>query len=994
MDAIHIDLIESNDQDAELIKKELSNRYQKKLIRRFNCVSDFKTHFLENDTNIIISDHFFNDGTFFDIVDHTKEHNVNVPIIVLSSTLSHIEIFELIIHNKINDIILKKDLHRLNQSIAKEIHTSKIITELKEQQQQLRLHSLASIHTHNGIIVTDQTGRTIWVNASYCQISGDTFENAIGKKPDELLHEVNINPAIRHRIREILKSQSSFTEEISITRTNGTENWIKLDIAPIYEDNEHKGFVATVEEITERKKIEAQIKSSEEQFRSLTENLPGVITQFIREKDGSGSIKYISEHCFDIYGLTKKEVLEDNLKLWNCIDLNDVAEIIHRMDISAKEMSHLNYQFGVTSITGVKRWLRVSSTPRKDEKTDQIIWDALIFDVTNEVITEKQLVTNEALFRSLTENLPGIVIRYISKENNNGTIEYISEQCQDICEISQKEILRDNTKLWKLINPKDAKVIVKSIAESTDKLSKWSFQFQIKTPSKINKWLRASGTPRLHTENDQLIWDILVLDVTKEIEVENALIDSNKRLIDAQKAGKIGDWNYDLKNDSITWSDECYKIYERKKHAGVPDYSQIVFGYIIGDATKFHNLVQKAIYQGVPYELEFRIKTEKGNYKDIIAIGLPVKDKHGDIIALYGTVQDITKKMNALRKIQDSEDRLEAAVHGADLGIWDLDVRSGNNIVNSRWYEMLGYKIGEIEPTYDSFIEMLHPHDKDIPEEGFKKINAGEKEFDGTIRLKHKDGNYRVIRNRARVFERDEEGNVVRLIGTHHDITNETLLQKKLKSSLNEKTILLQEIHHRVKNNLAIIIGFLYLQSYKTDSTKVSSFYNEMSNRIKSIADVHELLYSSETLSKINLKTYIEKLFNNVLSVTNGDILPSHSIHIENDFEININQAIPLGLLINELLTNSMKHAFLDIKKPTVSFTVFKNQNSVNIIHKDNGVGYDIEKQTSPSSLGFTLINTLLEQLESEYKFTNEFGFGIDFTFQLNEKGSHSYLTN
>ena len=117
-------------------------------------------------------------------------------------------------------------------------------------------------------------------------------------------------------------------------------------------------------------------------------------------------------------------------------------------------------------------------------------------------------------------------------------------------------------------------------------------------------------------------------------------------------------------------------------------------------------------------------------------------------------------------------------------------------------------------------------------------------------------------------------------------------------------------------------------------------------------------------------------------------------IFIDENFEMNINQAIPLGLLFNELLTNSVKHAFKGIDNPTISFTVIKEEESISISYKDNGVGFEIEGRSSPTSLGFTLINTLLGQLEANYSFTNSIGFGIEFSIPLVKQGSHSYLSN
>ncbi|MBO6795219.1 MAG: PAS domain S-box protein [Balneolaceae bacterium] len=354
--------------------------------------------------------------------------------------------------------------------------------------------------------------------------------------------------------------------------------------------------------------------------------------------------------------------------------------------------------------------------------------------------------------------------------------------------------------------------------------------------------------------------------------------------------------------------------------------------------------------------------------------------------------ENITKRKLVQNQIKESEDRLDAAIHGADLGVWDLDVETGENFVNDKWYAMFGYEEGEIETNLESFMCLVHPDDAHIVDETFKKLIEGENNFDITLRCLHKDGDYRVIRDRGRVIQRDATQNIQRLIGTHLDITNETKLQNELSSSLTEKTILLQEIHHRVKNNLAIITGLLHLQSFSTDNEEVETFYSDMITRIKTIADVHELLYNNDSFTKINLHEYIASLVTNIKSLFKIQITPDINIVIDKFFEININQAIPIGLLLNELLTNSMKHAFDDDTEPTITLRISRRDEQIYCNYKDNGKGFDVISIGESGSLGFTLIKTLLQQLESTFEYTKDGGFGINFSFKVKHKGAHSNL--
>lgn len=165
-----------------------------------------------------------------------------------------------------------------------------------------------------------------------------------------------------------------------------------------------------------------------------------------------------------------------------------------------------------------------------------------------------------------------------------------------------------------------------------------------------------------------------------------------------------------------------------------------------------------------------------------------------------------------------------------------------------------------------------------------------------------------------------------------------------------------------------------------------------MTTRIKTIADVHELLYNSESFTRINLHEYIGSLTTNIKSLFNNGISPAINISIDRNFEININQAIPIGLLLNELLTNSMKHAFDGIPSPEISLTIYRVDETIFCSYADNGKGLSSVQIGQSKSLGFTLIQTLLQQLESNFEFIDKSGFGIDFSFEVMHTGSHSSL--
>jgi len=198
-------------------------------------------------------------------------------------------------------------------------------------------------------------------------------------------------------------------------------------------------------------------------------------------------------------------------------------------------------------------------------------------------------------------------------------------------------------------------------------------------------------------------------------------------------------------------------------------------------------------------------------------------------------------------------------------------------------------------------------------------------------------------------------------------ITNLQVKTDELQVSLNEQAVLLKEVHHRVKNNLQLISSLLNLQSMQTNNESVKHQFESISSRIAAMAFVHEQLYQSNTLSRINAAEYIRLL--------TGAIALGYTAGAENEikFEVEkvllpINMAIPFGLIVNELVTNSIKHAFTNKNKGEIRISLKQNESDEVILEvSDNGVGFPKDFNSEQSkSLGIRLINDLSRQLHGK----------------------------
>jgi two-component sensor histidine kinase len=229
---------------------------------------------------------------------------------------------------------------------------------------------------------------------------------------------------------------------------------------------------------------------------------------------------------------------------------------------------------------------------------------------------------------------------------------------------------------------------------------------------------------------------------------------------------------------------------------------------------------------------------------------------------------------------------------------------------------------------------------------------------------------------------------VVRLINQQNNevmllLDKEHEAQAKISHSLKEKETMLAEIQHRVKNNLAIITGLLNLQTEKAPCDVSKNLMIESRNRVMSIAMVHERLYRKENLAKIDFKLYLSELVNEVVKS-----FPSkNQIEIKEEMdnaELEITKAVPIGLILNEAITNALKHAFHEgSEKPKITIQMQTIYDKMQISLSDNGKGFKDLEHREASSLGISLIESLADQIDAKVAFRNNNGATVSLVFGI-----------
>ncbi len=302
--------------------------------------------------------------------------------------------------------------------------------------------------------------------------------------------------------------------------------------------------------------------------------------------------------------------------------------------------------------------------------------------------------------------------------------------------------------------------------------------------------------------------------------------------------------------------------------------------------------------------------------------------------------------------------------------------------VNKAFENVTQYSREEVLGKTPSFLQGPET-DRDVIDDLVEKLSNGNR-FEGETFNYKKDGTkYRVSWSIDPI--RDEKDEITHFVAVQRDITDEWERRQKMQEIIEERETLVKETHHRIKNNLATITGLLELQIMKSNSESVREVLSESMNRVKSIASIHEKLYETEGLASITMDVYIKDLVEQVGESFDG-IDNSGDVNFQldlNPISLKTHQAVPLGLIINELVTNAQKHAFDDTGGTIAISCEEKGDNTVWLEVSDNGKGLpqDWDPQAT-DSLGVKLIETLSHQLEADYSFSSQDGTTFQMTFR------------
>ncbi len=730
-------------------------------------------------------------------------------------------------------------------------------------------------------------------------------------------------------------------------------------------------------DITERKRTEEALRESEAKYRDVFETVQEVfyIDQLIY--DGQGNVvDWIFEDFnpagFELLGL--KDIDEAKGKRGSEVLGREVASFYLPMIEKARRSSKaVTFQYHSPY---VDREFLTSYIVRGDRLISAQM------DVTELKKIEAALRESEERLRLLGDNLPdSAVYQYIHEPDGSIRFLYFSAGLEKLNGIKVSDVLRDPGTLHRQMPPDYFERLVEAEALSAREMSDFDMETPMRLPDGQMRWMRLHSRPR-RLPDGRTVWDGVQTDVTELKRAEEMLHETELSLKVAEAVESERQRFFDVLetlpvmiclltlDHNIAFANRSF----REKFG--ESEGRHCYEHCFGSTQPCEFCESyKVLETDQPYHWE--VTLPEGSVID--AYSFPFTDVDGSPMILKMDI-DVTERKQAEEKLRDSEEKYRNIVETANEIILITDKESIVIYVNKKMVDMLGYTLEEFigNPIWNFISEECKPIVKKNLEKRMQGISESYE-----LKLIRKDGSSLwTFLNAKPLF--DKEGKYIGAMSMLTDITKRKEAEEALTII---ETARKKEIHHRIKNNLQVISSLLDLQAEQfrdrdnIKDSEVLEAFRESQDRVISMALIHEELYKGGGFETLNFSPYIKELVENLFNTYRlGDIDISLNMDLEENVFFDMDTAVPLGMIVNELVSNSFKHAFIGRDRGEIQIrlhreksTEFESENrkitNFTLTVSDNGVGIpenlDIEDL---GSLGMQLVASLVDQLDGEFE--------------------------
>jgi PAS domain S-box-containing protein len=287
---------------------------------------------------------------------------------------------------------------------------------------------------------------------------------------------------------------------------------------------------------------------------------------------------------------------------------------------------------------------------------------------------------------------------------------------------------------------------------------------------------------------------VIVRDISERRRAEAILRQNEERLTLAFAGAQEGVWDWNIETGAVVYSPRWKEMLGYSEGEIEPHVSAWEHLLHPDDKPRANELNESLARGAQTYEGEFRLRHKDGHYIHVLSRGFPVRrDPGGPVVRIVGTHLDITERKRTEEALRESQERLTLAFAGAREGVWDWNIETNAVVYSPRWKQMLGYAEDEIEPHISAWERLVHPEDRPLADEANESVARGEPTYEAEFRLRHKDGRYVHVLSRGFPIRREPDGPVVRIVGTHFDLTERKQAEELLRRSHEELEVRVRE---------------------------------------------------------------------------------------------------------------------------------------------------------------------------------------------------------
>ncbi len=649
------------------------------------------------------------------------------------------------------------------------------ISERRQAEQALRENEakLRSIVEHSTNLFYSHTPdhRLTYLSPQVEEILGYSQEVALVKWTD-LTTDNPINEAgLKKTIAAIETCRKQPPYELELKHKNGKKVRLEIREAPVVENGKTIAIVGAAADITERKKAEEELRTTQLRLTTIFNNLPDIVLY-----ETGGNREFISENIFELTGYTAKELVKNRKSFPNLIHPEDNPILDGKIKEWHKKGASgvLTLQFRFRHKNGNYLWLEDRMLCIRTEDGNHYM-TGVIVDITDRKIAEKALTESEAKYRNLVENANDAI--YLLRGRR---YEYVNPRFCELTGYSFEELTSPDFDYNVLVPPETHEFFehrYQGRLEGTDLPD----QYDVKVIRKNGDLIDIEVTTvSLGIKGDPAVLGIM-RDVTERKQAEKALVASEQKYRQLFESSLDGICSTDLDGRFL----DCNPAYERMTGYSIQELRQIDFKKITPkkwhkfESEIIHNRIKKEGYSGL-FEKEY-IRKDGTVFPVELSVFL-VNNEAGKPTGMWGIFRDITERKQAEEAIKESEARLKEAQEIAHIGHWNLDLKTDELIWSEEVYRIFGVSEATFKVTREGFLNLVHPEDRNIVRNSFEQAIKRKNTYDVMHRIVTPSGEQKTVRERCKIYL-NEYGDPYWTLGTVQDITEQKKAEEALRLS-------------------------------------------------------------------------------------------------------------------------------------------------------------------------------------------------------------------